>query len=206
MVGRLQGEKSANLEEIGQALIPDFGAFAQEHGRELHIEIEPGTYAVARAGVIIANVIDVVDTGEDGYSFIKTDTGMTEFLRPNLYGAQHPISIVPANGDEVDGPGGRGTGQYLVAGHCCESGDMMTCEPGNAEGLLPRELCVPQHGDSVLIEHAGAYCASLAAKNYNSFPEAPEVLITRDGTPKLIRKRQTLDQMLANEVQDDALD
>ena len=97
-IARMPDETSANLAEIGSALLPDFQNFAAEHGRELHLEIEPGSYLVARAGAIVANVIDVVDTGSEGYTFAKVDSGMTEFLRPNLYGAQHPISIVPGDG------------------------------------------------------------------------------------------------------------
>ncbi|MBW2229983.1 MAG: diaminopimelate decarboxylase [Deltaproteobacteria bacterium] len=196
-VARAEGETPTDLQAIGRALLPDFEAFADAHGRELHLEIEPGTYLVANAGWIVASVIDVVDTGANGYRFIKTDTGMTELLRPNLYGAQHPIEIVPADGDE-----NREISDYLVAGHCCESGDVITPRPGDPEGLLPRELAAPQVGDALVIGGAGAYCSSLAGKNYNSFPEAAEVLISRDGTPRLVRRRQTLDQMLANEVLD----
>jgi diaminopimelate decarboxylase len=196
-VGRMEGEASADLQEIGRAVRADFEAFAERHGRALHLEIEPGTYLVASAGVILANVNDVVDTGADGRRFIKADTGMTEFLRPNLYGAQHPIELVPASAGEA-----RGDGDYLVAGHCCESGDMITPEPGNPEGLAPRRLPHPLPGDTLLIGYTGAYCSALAGKNYNSFPEAAEVLITRDGSPKLIRRRQTLAQILSNEVLD----
>ncbi len=193
-VARLPGEASANLREIGEALLPDFEAFAAQHGRELHLEIEPGTYLVANAGVVLADVIDVVDSGAEGYAFIKTDTGMTEILRPTLYGAQHPIEVVPADGDER-----HGEGDYLVVGHCCESGDSLTPQPGDPEGLRPRRLCQPEPGDIVVIGGAGAYCSALAGKNYNSFPEAPEVLVRRDGTAVLIRQRQSLDQMLINE-------
>jgi diaminopimelate decarboxylase len=196
-VGRMDGESGADLQEIGHAVRADFEAFAERHGRRLHLEIEPGTYLVASAGVILANVNDVVDTGAGGYRFIKSDTGMTELLRPNLYGAQHPIELVPADAGET-----REEGDYLVAGHCCESGDMITPEPGNPEGLAPRRLPHPLPGDTLVIGSTGAYCSTLAGKNYNSFPEAAEVLITRDGSPKLIRHRQTLEQLLANEVLD----
>ena len=55
-------------------------------------------------------------------------------------------------------------------------------------------------GDLILLGGAGAYCSSMAAKNYNSFPEVPEVMICRDGSVELIRKRQTLDQVMQNEV------
>ncbi|MDG2332859.1 MAG: diaminopimelate decarboxylase [Myxococcota bacterium] len=196
-IARMPGEVTANLEEIGNALLDEFRDFERQHGRALHLEIEPGTYLVARAGAIISNVTDVVDTGSEGYTFAKVDTGMTEFLRPNLYGAQHPIDLFPrdadANREEVD---------VLVAGHCCESGDMMTPEPGDPEGLAPRRLPRPVPGDSLVIGGAGAYCSGLAASNYNSFPQAPEVLIGLDGQPRLIRKRQSLDQILCNEIDD----
>jgi diaminopimelate decarboxylase len=55
-------------------------------------------------------------------------------------------------------------------------------------------------GDLLVLGGAGAYCSSMAAKNYNSFPEAAEVMISRDGPVELIRRRQTLDQILQNEV------
>ena len=197
-VARMPDETSANLAEIGEALLEDFRGFAREHGRELHLEIEPGTYLVAGAGAIVATVSDVVDTGSEGYTFAKVDTGMTEFLRPNLYGAQHPITVVPADPEaereEID---------LLVAGHCCESGDMITPAPGDPEGLAPRRLLRPVPGDSIVIGGAGAYCSALAASHYNSFPQAPEVLITPDGDFRLIRRRQTLEQIVGNELLDD---
>jgi diaminopimelate decarboxylase len=198
-VGRMPGEKDADVQEIGKALLPDFETFAEKTGRRLHLEIEPGTLVVANAGVVLATVIDVVDTGAAGYRFIKVDSGMTELLRPNLYGAQHPLEIVPASGAQE-----RGQGEYLVVGHCCESGDVLTPEPRNPEGLQVRSLCEPQIGDCLVIGGAGAYCSALAGKNYNSFPEAAEVLIRNDASAELIRRRQSLDQMLTNEVLYDA--
>lgn len=196
-VARVAGEKSADLQEIGEAVQPMFEQFAERQGRALHLEIEPGTFLVANAGVILASVIDVVDTGEGGYHFIKVDSGMTELLRPNLYGAQHPIELVPADGADE-----RGMREYLVSGHCCESGDMLTPEPGNPEGLAPRTLTEARAGDTLSIGGAGAYCSGLAAKNYNSFPEAPEILLTGSGELRLIRRRQTLDQVTQNEILD----
>ena len=55
-------------------------------------------------------------------------------------------------------------------------------------------------GDLVSVEGAGAYCSAMSAKNYNSFPEAPEVLIDSEGQLHVIRKRQALEQMTVNEV------
>jgi diaminopimelate decarboxylase len=66
--------------------------------------------------------------------------------------------------------------------------------------LAPRELAVCGVGDVCVIEGVGAYCATMSAKNYNSYPESPEVLLRTDGSTALIRKRQTLDQILENEI------
>jgi diaminopimelate decarboxylase len=196
-VARMPGEESADLQEIGQALLSDFRNFTKEHQRPLHLEIEPGTFLVANTGVILADIIDVVDTGEDGYVFAKTDSGMTELLRPNLYGAQHPIEIVSASSDSA-----RETVDLVVTGHCCESGDVLTPGPGDPESLAPRTLPRPLVGDTLVIGGAGAYCSGLAGKHYNSFPEAPEVLLTTEGRFQLIRSRQTLQEIVKNEIYD----
>ena len=90
------------------------------------LEIEPGTFFVANAGVLVCSVIDVVDTGPNGYNFIKVDAGMTEVLRPSMYGAQHPIHVLPCASTPV-----AENLEYIIAGHCCESGDVLTPEPDN---------------------------------------------------------------------------
>jgi diaminopimelate decarboxylase len=77
---------------------------------------------------------------------------------------------------------------------------VLTVALGDAETLAPRELSETAIGDLLFVEDAGAYCAAMPAKNYNSFPEAAEVLLKEDGSVVLIRKRQTLQQILENEV------
>ena len=198
-VGRLKGEVSTDLQKIGLHIVEVFRAHAQKHGQELELEVEPGTYLVANACALLSSAVDVVDTGEGGYRFIKVDTGMTELLRPSLYGAQHPIEVVPVEEGE------RPHVEYIVAGHCCESGDVITPAPDDPEGLQPRFLTETRIGDAVVIGGAGAYCSGMSAKNYNSFPEASEIMQMKDGSFELIRKRQTLDQVLQNEVLPDAL-
>jgi len=193
-VGRMALEPSADLNAIGNRVSKDWEAFYSTHRRKLHMEIEPGTYLVANAGAIVSTIIDVVDTGAGGYNFIKIDTGMTEVIRPSMYGAQHPIVVVPATDEK------RGAKDYIVVGHCCESGDVLTPEPGNPEGLQTRTLTEAKIGDLLVIGGAGAYCAGMSAKNYNSFPEAPEVLLTSNDDFRLVRERQSMDQMLANEI------
>jgi diaminopimelate decarboxylase len=195
-VGRMQCEESADLLAIGQKIVPEVQSFAREYGRQLSLEIEPGTYLVASCGALISSVSDIVSTSADGgYRFAKIDAGMTEIVRPSMYGAQHPIVVVPQEAGAR-----RAAGEFLVTGHCCESGDILTPAASDPEGLAPRTLVEPVIGDALVIDGAGAYCASMAAKNYNAFPECAEVLLRSDGRSQLIRRRQTLDQLLQNEI------
>ena len=127
---------------------------------------------------------------------LKLDGGMTEILRPSLYGAQHPIVVVPEAGQERF----REKMDQVVVGHCCESGDLLTPSPGDPEALAPRNLPRGEVGDFCVIESVGAYCSSMSAKNYNSFPEAAEILKKQNGIIAVIRKRQTFEQMVENEV------
>lgn len=193
-IGRVKGEKTTDLQEIGLPIVEAFRSFATKYGRRLHLEVEPGTYLVANSCALIAKVIDVVDTGLSGYRFIKVDAGMTEMLRPSMYGAQHPIAVVAADIERCNNL------EYVIVGHCCESSDVLTPAPGNPEGLEPRLLPETVIGDLVVLGGAGAYCSSMAAKNYNSFPEVSEVMIFRNGSVELIRKRQTINQIMQNEV------
>ena len=189
-VGRMSYESSTDLQEIGLPVKEAFQKFSSESGRSLKLEIEPGTFLLANSGSLLCEVRDIVTTGNDGYTFLKLDSGMTDVLRPSLYGAQHPMVVLNDNKDETD---------YVVVGHCCESGDLFSCDPGDPEVLSPRRLSSAAIGDLVTIDGSGAYCSSMCTKNYNSFPEAPEVMITSSGDIKIIRKRQTLEQMLETE-------
>ncbi len=80
------------------------------------------------------------------------------------------------------------TAKYVVVGHCCESGDLFSCAPGDPEVLKERTLKKADIGDLITIEGSGAYCAGMSTKNYNSFPEAPEVLLKQNGEIQLIRR------------------
>jgi len=134
------------------------------------VEIEPGTFMVANCGVLLSEVIDLTDTGANGYNFVRLNTGMNDFLRPTLYGAQHPVTVVYHTPNEK-------MTEYVFIGHNCESGDIITPAPYDPEGILPRKMPECQIGDYVLIGGAGAYCASMRAIGYNSFKEASEIFI-----------------------------
>ncbi len=193
-VGRMASEKSTNLQEVGQPIKEALKAFAEETGRELHLEIEPGTYLVANAGSVISRIQDKVSTGEEGYTFFRLDTGMTDILRPSIYGAQHPLIVVGKEQDLQE------TQEVVVAGHCCESGDILTPAPGDPEGLLPRRLHAGEIDDYVVIEGTGAYCAAMCTHNYNSFPDTAEVLVEQSGDFRLIRKPQPIESLWEREI------
>jgi len=190
-VGRMPGEPSADLDDVGAHVRRELVEFRARDGRALHLEIEPGTYLVANAGFVVATCVDVVDTGRDGYLFAKLDTGMTEVTRPSLYGAQHPIRVLAEGRDEAD---------VVFVGPCCESGDILTPGPGDPEALAPRRVTRPKVGDLVVVGGAGAYCAAMSTINYNSYPQAPEVMLQPDGTLELLRRRQRPDEIWANEA------
>ncbi|MGE9291311.1 MAG: diaminopimelate decarboxylase, partial [Puniceicoccales bacterium] len=194
-VGRMPDEVSTDLLKIGEPVAAALKDFAEKTGRKIRLEIEPGTFVIANAGYLVSQVQDVVDTGSEGNRFLKLNSGMTELLRPSLYAAQHPIRIIPRNGESPESEE-----DYVIVGHCCESGDLVTPAPDDGEKLASRKLPTTRIGDWCIIGGAGAYCSAMSTKNYNSFPEAPEVLLTENGDLNLIRRRQTLDQLLANEI------
>ena len=193
-VGRMPDEKSVDLQKIGFNVKEVFLNFAEKSGRKIRLEIEPGTFLMANAGCILAKIDSIVKTGDEGYTFYKLNTGMTELIRPSMYGAQHPITVVTQ----------ENTNEFIdviVVGHCCESGDIFTPQPGDPEGLLPRRLPQAAPGDLAIIGGAGAYGAGFSAVNYNSFPEVAQVMLCEDGRAIEIRGRQTLEQIVQNEIE-----
>lgn len=190
-VARVEGEKTTDLADVGEHVRQELIAFREQDGRALDMEIEPGTFLVANAGAVVASVVDVVDTGGEGYLFAKLDTGMPEVTRPMMYGAQHPIAVLTE---------GDGMSNVVFSGPCCESGDILTPAPGDPEALAPRSVRTPQIGDLVVVGGAGAYCAGMSVINYNSFPQAPEVMLEADGSLHLLRKRQDPEQVWQNEL------
>jgi len=189
-VARVAGEKATDLQTVGHPVKDAFALFAAETGRQLRLEIEPGTFLLANAGALLTRVQDIVRTS--ARTFYKLNSGMTDILRPSLYGAQHPIKVFSSLANAP-------AHNVVVVGHCCESGDLLTPAPGEPETIAERALPPAAIGDLCVVGGTGAYCASMSGKNYNSFPESAEVLIGTDGQPRLIRHRQSLDQVLQNE-------
>ena len=139
----------------------------------LRVIAEPGRWIVGPAGTLVASVVDVKDR-DGGGRFVVLDAGMSELLRPALYGAFHRLEpLEPGPGAPV---------ACDVVGPICETSDVL-----GAERLMP----VPAVGDLIAIHDTGAY-GSVMASNYNRHPLPAEVLIDSEGW-RVIRRRQTVD-------------
>lgn len=147
----------------------------------LNVEIlmEPGRFVVGNSGVLLSEVINIKHTTDK--SFLVCDFAMNDIMRPSLYNAWHSIvPVVQTAATDVT---------YDIVGPVCETGDTFARE---------RALPALKKGDLVAVQSAGAYCSSMAS-NYNSRPMAPEVLVEGDKA-KLIRRRQTFEDLIALEV------
>ncbi|MES2889657.1 MAG: diaminopimelate decarboxylase [Pseudomonadota bacterium] len=154
----------------------------------LRLEIEPGRFLVAQSGVLVAEVRAVKDMGAN--HFVLVDAGFNDLMRPALYGSHHRISAVAVQ-DNMPRP----KVPTVVAGPLCESGDVFTQLEGGV--VTQRDLPAAQVGDLLVFHDTGAYGASMSS-NYNSRPLIAEVLVEA-GQARLIRRRQTIDELLALE-------
>lgn len=199
-VARMRGEKQADIVALGVYAAQRVQAFKEATGRELIMEIEPGTFVVANSGHIITRIIDKKLTNE--MNFLIVDGGMELLSRPLLYGSEHPIAVVRQDGtllsSEFDLVPVAGTRPFGIVGRCCESGDSVRLDgDGN---IVPVQIVEPEIGDYVVIGGTGAYSESMSPENYNSHRKAPAVIRTRSNKLVLIRKRQERQQITQNEL------
>ncbi|WP_269533054.1 diaminopimelate decarboxylase [Chitinimonas sp. BJYL2] len=146
-------------------------------GRNLKIVLEPGRSLVGNAGLLLTRV-EYVKPGETKH-FAIVDAAMNDLMRPALYQAYHDIvEVAPGTGEKHT---------YDVVGPVCESSDFLGKD---------RELAVAQ-GDLLAVLSAGAYGMTMSS-NYNTRPRAVEVMVG-EGKARVIRRRETLDELLANE-------
>ncbi|HEX3428040.1 MAG TPA: diaminopimelate decarboxylase [Candidatus Limnocylindrales bacterium] len=146
--------------------------------RPARMAIEPGRFLVARAGWLVGRVLHVRDRGGPQ---VVLDTGMTELIRPALYGGRHAVVALTSGGRPVERWPGDSDAAADVHGPICESTDAL-----GIHSLPPL-----RRGDLVAIREAGAYGASLSS-TYNGRPRPPQVLLRADGSLELGRRRGRL--------------
>ncbi|MCZ7833398.1 diaminopimelate decarboxylase [Atlantibacter hermannii] len=164
---------------------------ARHLGHAVKLEIEPGRFLVAEAGVLVAQVRSVKNMGSR--HFVLVDAGFNDLMRPAMYGSYHHITALAADGRDLTD---AQTVDTVVAGPLCESGDVFTQQEGGK--VETRALPAVTTGDYLVFHDTGAYGASMSS-NYNSRPLLPEVLFD-SGAAKLIRRRQTIEELLALEL------
>ncbi|HKL02610.1 MAG TPA: diaminopimelate decarboxylase [Cryomorphaceae bacterium] len=169
---------STDIEELGDKMTDLFAAFCADYGRELQLEFEPGKFLVSESGYFLCKVNALKQT--TATVFAQVNSGLNHFIRPMLYGAYHHIT----NGNN---PSGKNR-VYTVVGYICETDTF-------ASDRLITEI---KEGDILVFHNAGAYCFAMS-NNYNSRYKPAEVLI-REGKPHLIRKRETMQELLHNQV------
>lgn len=165
------------------------------HRRPIRLAVEPGRFLVARAAWIVASVLHVRDRGEDGRVAIL-DAGLTELIRPALYGAEHPLDALTSLGRPLDGleaglhaPANGPTAETAGIGRSATRVDGPVCE--STDTLGSSSLPALRRGDLLAIGWAGAYAASMAM-TYNGRPTAAQVLLETDGTLVTGRRRGRL--------------
>ena len=168
-----------NVEEFGKKLTKRFLAFEKEYGRPLTLAFEPGKFLVSEAGYFLAKVNVVKQTTSTVFAGI--DSGFNHLIRPMLYGAQHHI-------ENISNPRGKER-FYSVVGYICETDTFAS----------NRRITEITEGDILCFHNAGAYCFSMSS-NYNSRVKPAEVLWFNDKA-HLIRKRETLDDILRNQIE-----
>ena len=172
------GDIETNIEELGKKLSSRFNEFCKNYGKELTLAFEPGKFLVSEAGVFLAKVNVVKQTTST--VFAQIDSGFNHLIRPMLYGSQHEIF-------NISNPKGRER-FYSVVGYICETDTFAN----------NRRINEINEGDILCFKNAGAYCFSMAS-NYNSRYRPAEVLI-HNGDYHLIRKRETFDDLVSNQL------
>ncbi len=173
-----EGDIVTNVLELGKKLTEAFKVFCQSYGRKLELWIEPGKFIVSESGTFLTTASIVKET--PAITFVTVNSGLNHLIRPMMYDAYHHIvNISNPNGNKK---------VYTVVGYICETDTFGS----------DRELNEVKEGDILAFKNAGAYGFSMAS-NYNSRFRPAEILVI-NGEAKLIRERETLDDILRKQV------
>jgi diaminopimelate decarboxylase len=177
------GQKRLELEGLGRLLDQTITEWVKMYGKEVTFKIEPGRYIVAECGVLLGNVYTVKINYEIKY--VGTDLGFNVLTRPVIYDSYHDIEIYRKD-DKISSK----QEEVAIVGNICETGDIIA-----KNRLLPEIF----EGDVLGVLDAGAYGFSMCS-NYNNRLRPAEVLIKANGEDVLIRKRDSLEDLVRNFV------
>ncbi len=178
-VGYKDEDVTTDIEELGNTLCSRFNAFCEEYDRKLELWFEPGKFLVSEAGILLVRVNVIKPTMAT--VFAGVDSGQNHLIRPMFYDAYHGIINIsnPTGTQRI----------YTVVGYICETDTL----------ARDRKITEVHEGDILAIKNAGAYGFTMS-NNYNSRMRPPEVFIL-NGKAHLIRKRETLEDLLKNQVE-----
>jgi len=177
-----EGQERLELKEFGNHFAKILNDWTDKYGRKIMFRIEPGRYICAESCILLGNVY----VRKNNYEkvFIGSDLGFNTLIRPAMYDSHHEIEVYRDGCLITDGEK-----EYSnIVGNICESGDVMAGE---------RNLPVIEEGDILGVMDAGAYGYSMSS-NYNNRLRPAEVLIQEDSSIKLIRRRDTLEDLIRN--------
>lgn len=178
-VGYKPDDISTDVEELGAKMTDMFAQFCTEYGRKLRLEFEPGKFLVSESGYFLCEVNATKTT--TATVFAQVNTGLNHLIRPMFYDAYHHIT-------NVSNPNGKPR-VYTVVGYICETDTF-------ASDRLIAEI---HEGDVLAFHNAGAYCFTMS-NNYNSRTRPAEAIVHR-GEHHLITQRETLDDLLRNQIE-----
>ena len=178
---KYENQARLDLEALGRGIHGRISAFAAQTGYKGCFYVEPGRYVVAECGLLLGTV-HAVKTNT-GRRYVGTDLGFNTLMRPVLYNSHHDMEIY-RDGEES----GAEHMPQTVVGNICESGDILADN---------RELPEIRIGDMLGVLDAGAYGFAMCS-NYNLRLRPAEVLIHSDGSHRLIRRRDSMDDLMRN--------
>jgi diaminopimelate decarboxylase len=172
-----EGDISTDIEQLGIQLSERFNEFCADYGKDITLMFEPGKFLVSEAGVFLAKVNVVKQTTSTVFAHV--DSGFNHLVRPMMYDSYHHIT-------NISNPEGRDR-YYSVVGYICETDTFGS----------NRRISEISEEDILCFHNAGAYCYSMASNNNSRYLPAEVMLV--DGKDYLIRKRQTIQDILKNQ-------
>lgn len=172
-------DPAIHMKSFGESVSNRFTQFCAQAGRDITLVLEPGKYLVSASGYLLMEVTGVRESSHMAMAFVSS--GFNHFLRPMSYGAYHHIINLSNPGGEMK--------MYDVVGYLCETDTF-------AENRNINEI---RKGDILCLMNAGAYGFSMAS-NYNSRCRPAEVMLKPDGTSVLIRRAETIEDLLRTDM------